>query len=210
MADDEALTIWMKRLRDGDRRSAQQLWEAYYGKLVVLARQRLSGRKALVADEEDVALSAFKSFCKGLEAGRYPQLDDRDDLWRLLVTITLHKTLKLVRNETRKKRGGDWKRTTPRGDDDDRLPELSGNEPTPDLAVELAEEFERLMQRLNTPELRELVILKLEGHTNAEIAQRWNKSERTVERKLGIVRQLWQAEPEIVDDRSSFRDESSR
>ena len=43
------------------------------------------------ADEEDVALSAFDSFCRGAEQGRFPQLDGRDDLWHLLVVITVRK-----------------------------------------------------------------------------------------------------------------------
>src|SRR5271165_6376539 len=57
-------------------------------------------------DLEDVALSAFASFCRGVEGGRFPQLADRDDLWRLLVTITARKALHLARDERNQKRGG--------------------------------------------------------------------------------------------------------
>src|SRR5262245_22932468 len=100
------VTVCLERFRDGDRDAAQQLWEAYYRRLVGLARKKLEGRVRLVGDEEDVALSAFKSLCRGIERGRYPQLADRNDLWNVLVTITLHKVLHLVRDEAREKRGG--------------------------------------------------------------------------------------------------------
>jgi pSer/pThr/pTyr-binding forkhead associated (FHA) protein len=33
----------------------------------------------------------------------------------------------------------------------------------------------------------------MEGYTNGEIALRWQKSERTIERKLQTIRQLWTA-----------------
>src|SRR4051794_4209154 len=91
MPEDAAPTLWLQQLQQGNGLAAQRLWEAYFGKLVMLARQKLEGRTWLVGDEEDVALSAFKSFCRGVEKQRFPDLNDRDDLWKLLVTITLHK-----------------------------------------------------------------------------------------------------------------------
>src|SRR5262245_28813364 len=82
-----SVTIWLSQLKAGDTAAAQHLWQGYYRRLVGLARQRLQGRPRAVADEEDVALSAFDSFCQGVERGRFPQLDDRDDLWQLLVVL---------------------------------------------------------------------------------------------------------------------------
>src|SRR5262249_52428612 len=101
-------TIWVEQLRTGRPDAAQKLWQAYFERLVRLARQRVQGRLRRTSDEEDVALSAFNSFCQGIEAGRFPQINDRDDLWRLLVTITLHKVLHLARDQGRQKRGGGW------------------------------------------------------------------------------------------------------
>ena len=66
----------------------------------------------VAADEEDVALSAFDSFCRGAQRGRFPQLDDRDNLWRLLVVITSRKAVDLAQHEgppevrRRRARGG--------------------------------------------------------------------------------------------------------
>ena len=59
-----------------------------------------------MADEEDAALDAFNSFLAGVVRGRFPQLNDRDDLWRLLVVLTVRKAIGQRRDLTRQKRGG--------------------------------------------------------------------------------------------------------
>src|ERR1700676_382215 len=101
-----SVTHWVGQLKAGERDAAQQLWEAYFRRLVGLARKKLQGAKVRTADEEDVALSAFDSFCRGAEHGRFPQLGDRNDLWRLLVVITGRKAIDLIQKEGRQKRGG--------------------------------------------------------------------------------------------------------
>src|SRR5262245_37262987 len=106
MASDGSVTRWLGQLQGGDPAAAQQLWERYFRRLVGLARQRLRGAPRRVADEEDVALSAFDSFCRNAEAGRFPHLLDRDGLWQLLVVITVRKATHLVRDQCRQKRCG--------------------------------------------------------------------------------------------------------
>src|SRR5689334_2170252 len=88
---DESPTLWVEQLRQGNAEAAQKLWQTYFAQLVHLARGRVQTILRRAADEEDVALSAFQSFFRGIENGRYPQLNDRYDLWKLLVTITLNK-----------------------------------------------------------------------------------------------------------------------
>src|ERR687886_50259 len=97
--DDGSVTRWLGRLQAGDPAAAQQLWERYFPRLVGLARQRLRGAPRRAADEEDVALSAFDSFCRGVARGRFPQLHDRNNLWGLLVLITARKALNLAQHE---------------------------------------------------------------------------------------------------------------
>src|SRR5262245_60870661 len=101
-----SVTHWVSLLQGGDHQAAQPLWERYFQQLVHLARARLQGTPRRAADEEDVALSAFASFCRGAEQGRFPRLSDRKDLWRLLVVITARKALDLSARERRRKRGG--------------------------------------------------------------------------------------------------------
>jgi DNA-directed RNA polymerase specialized sigma24 family protein len=105
MASEGSVSRWIGPLKAGDPRAAQELWERYFQRLVGVARKRLRVRSPRAADEEDVALSAFHSLCRGAQQGRFPRLDDRDDLWRLLVLLTARKASHLVRDEGRQKRG---------------------------------------------------------------------------------------------------------
>lgn len=101
----EDVSRWIHELTDGDAEAAQRLWQHYCDRLIRLASRRLGNAHRAVADEEDVALSAFNSFLRGAAAGRFPRLEDRDDLWRLLVTITARKALAQRRRQRTKKRG---------------------------------------------------------------------------------------------------------
>ncbi len=102
----EPVTRWIRMLEEGDALAAEKLWGRYYEGLTRLARLRLRNAPRAVADEEDAALSAFDSFCKGAVEGRYPRLSDRDDLWKLLVVITERKAFDQAARERRQKRGG--------------------------------------------------------------------------------------------------------
>src|SRR5262249_24192750 len=87
MSLDGDVTRCLQRLKGGDRSAAQDLLQRYYAQLVRLAQTRLRGSVRRAVDGEDVALSAFKSFCLRAEGGGFPRLDDSDDLWQVLVTI---------------------------------------------------------------------------------------------------------------------------
>jgi hypothetical protein len=103
---DGSVSRWLGQLQGGDVLTVPPLWQRYFHRLVALARQRLRGSACRVADAEDVALSAFDSFCRAAEQGRFPDLANRDGLWRLLVVMTARKANQLRRNEGRQKRGG--------------------------------------------------------------------------------------------------------
>ena len=193
-----SITRWLERLKAGDRAAAQKLWEEYFHRLVVLARGKLRAVPRRAADEEDVALSAFDSFCRGAERGRFPRLDDRDDLWQLLVVITARKALDLANYERRQKRGGgtspaDSSSHGPLGDlgQECDLEQVLGREPSPEFAAQMAEECQRLFSSLGDPELVSVAKWKMDGFTNPEIASKLNCAHRTVERKLRLIRSIW-------------------
>src|SRR5207253_8348892 len=106
MPSDGSVSRWLGPLQAGDPAAVQQLWERYFRRLVGLARAKLQHAPRRAADEEDVALSAFDSFCRHAGDARFPDLLDRDGLWRLLVVMTARKAAHLVRDETRQKRRG--------------------------------------------------------------------------------------------------------
>lgn len=199
MASRGSVSNWIELLKAGDHAAAQPLWERYFHRLVGLARKKLPDGRRRAADEEDVALSAFDSFCRSAQAGRFPQLADRDDLWRLLVTLTARKAFDLMRDEHRLKRGGGAVvgQSALRGAGDQRNAEFEwfvGREPTPETAAIVVEECRRLLARLKSDELRAIALWKMEGYTNQEIAAKLNRALCTVERKLQRIRVQWTEE----------------
>jgi DNA-directed RNA polymerase specialized sigma24 family protein len=147
-----------------------------------------------MADEEDVALSAFKSFCRGAEQGRFPQLSDRYDLWRLLFVITERKAIDLVNHEKAQKRGEGLVRHEGSFAGDSSaaaFDNIAGREPTPEEAAQVAEQFRRLLDALGDETLRAVAIAYMEGYTNKEIAEWINRSVPAVERKLNRIRKIW-------------------
>jgi DNA-directed RNA polymerase specialized sigma24 family protein len=137
-----------------------------------------------------VALSAFNSFCRGVAAGRFPRLSDRNSLWPLLVAITANKAVDLLRREHRRKRGGPApEEGGPAAQAE--LDQVVGREPTPEFAAQVAEECQRLLDRLCDEGLRSVALWKMEGYTVEEIAARLGCVPRTIERKLRAIRRLW-------------------
>jgi DNA-directed RNA polymerase specialized sigma24 family protein len=201
MSSDDAgsVSIWLQELRAGNADSARKLWGRYFEILVRVARSKLRARARRAADEEDVALSAFDSVFDGLSRGRFPDLSDREDLWRLLVTITARKATSQLRRESRKKRGGgavldEGALAAGAGGGVEELDQLIDLGPSPEFAALVAEEFRSRLDRLPDDSLRQIALLKLEGYTNDEIATQLGCGLRTVARKLEIIRKAWLAD----------------
>ena len=157
------------------------------------------GTAAARYDEEDVALSAFQSFCDGITRGQFPHLEDRDDLWRLLATITTRKVIGTLRHESRRKRGGGkvlGESAVIDANDPgaEGMAQFLSREPSAEAATEFAEAYDSLFERLADPTLKFIALRKLEGRTTDEVATELGTTRRTVDRKLGLIRALWQEE----------------
>lgn len=222
MNQPQAITLWIRQLKHGDADAAQKLWEAYFRRMVGLARQKLENSPRAAADEEDVALSAFRSFCIGARDGRFSQLVDRDNLWPLLMAITANKSVDLIRRTNRQKRGGTGKGSrspaggpsnAPSEESSDSpsgsarpiaapLSELISREPTPEFAAQLSDQLQYLLKLLNSlgdPDLQRIALLKMDGCGTAEIAEQLGCARRTVERKMQIIMKAWEKELETQD-----------
>ena len=192
-------TSWIGHLKGGDPAAAQELFEEYFQRLLRFAQRKLGAAPRQAADEEDVVLSAFNSFCLGAAEGKFPQLKDRDDLWKLLVTITARKALRQAQHARRQKRGGGKVRGESaffgtKTSEHDGMDRIVGREPTPAFAAELAEEFQRLLDSLGDETLRRLAVLKMQGYPNEEIAAKLGCALRSVERKLHGIRTIWSSQ----------------
>ena len=192
MSTEGSITRWIGELKTGDARATEKLWETYFTRMVKLARHRLDAAPRRAADEEDVALSAFFSLCTGAQEGRFPLLADRANLWSMLVAITAHKCVDLVRHENRQKRGG-GANALPAFDD------LISQEPSPEFAAEVADQFDRLLSLLEATgdaDLKPIALAKMQGETPAELAARLGCSRRSIERKIQVIVRIWEREGE--------------
>jgi DNA-directed RNA polymerase specialized sigma24 family protein len=190
-----SITQWIADLKTGEAHSAhRELWDRYFHRLTALAGKKLGNAPRGSEDEEDVALSALRTFFSGVRNNRFPRLDDRHNLWALLAKITACKAINQRNRQLALKRGGGMVRTDTAlaGDSTGlQLADLVEDELTPDFIVAINEECQLLMDRLPDDKFRRIARLKLEGYTNAEIAAQFKVVERTIERKLEIIRTTW-------------------
>lgn len=192
MSNDGSVTTWLHALSSGNEDVAQHLWERYFQRMVELARNKLRASVRRAADEEDVALSAFHSFCQAAANHRFPRLENRDDLWQVLVMLTARKAVDQLKYDNRKKRA----EASTKPLDETALETIIGSDPDPAFAALVADEFRTLLGRLDDPELKQIALRKLEGYTNEEIAENLKCTVRTVGRRLALIRDLWEGAAE--------------
>ena len=189
MATDEegSVTGWITLLRTGDEEAAARLWGLFMHRLHALLRTRIRGTSY---DEQDVALSAFHVLCRGLAQGRYPELSNRDQLWRVLATIAIRKSRDHFESETCQKRGG--LPSAPAGTS--VLADVASKEGGPEFEALMADECRRLLDLLQNPRLEQLVLWKLDGYTHEEIATKLGLTRWSVGRMLKCVREIWETQ----------------
>jgi DNA-directed RNA polymerase specialized sigma24 family protein len=200
MTVERDLTCWIQRLGDGDSQAANMVWSAYFAKLVQLARHKLEGVTLRSSDEEDVAVSAMYSFYRGMKEHKFEWVADREDLWKLLVTLTARKACAARRKHFAQKRGGGHVQGESfferfGGQDEENFGEgiaaVLGKEPTPEIAAGVAETCQMMLDKLGDARLREIAVMTLEGLTTSDIAEKLGCVRRTIERKLERIREIW-------------------
>jgi DNA-directed RNA polymerase specialized sigma24 family protein len=180
------VTRWLPGLQRGNQHAIAALWQRCFAPLARVAQARLRGA-CRAGDGEDIAVEAFLSFCAAArEQGRFPQLSSRDNLMRLLVRFTVYKAFDFRAREVRRHQAV-------RGES--ALGEAGfdchpGDAPPPEFQAQVAD----LLARLPDDELRQIARLRMEGHTNAEIASVLNRCVSGIELKVARIRGYWKAD----------------
>ena len=177
------MTKWIAALRHGDEASAKELWNLYFQRLMNFARSRMGAISTTVYDEEDAAISTFRVLCENLKSGKYPDIADGDEFWRLMLTVAVRKISRRMEYESAAKRSGST-----------NLDRIDESLAIARDASSMAIEYQELLSKLNDPNLERVAILKLDGYTNEEIATTINRTRRTVQRMLDLIRDLWREE----------------
>lgn len=199
--DDPALVVndRQKSFPINDQAFIEELWNQYYSRLKIAVAGRVSAIRRPVANESEIALSAFHSFVQQARAGQFPDLVDQDSMWKLLKTIAIRKANDLRKQLRAKKRGGDLNilGQADLSTDDDRdagIKNAISHVDPPSLDVEVADLFSSLMAKLPDDRHRDAVLLKLQGAPVVVIADCLETSTRTVQRLLKQIERNWQAE----------------
>ena len=195
MMSEANVTRWIDQAKQGDSIASQQLWQYYFERLIRAARAKLQGQDRRVADEEDIVVSVFESFYRAAQQGRFAELSDRDALWRLLLRMSSRKIIDRRRHDGRQRRGAGQRAISLHGPDDQAtIIEIIGKEPTPEMVLMMTEACEQLLNHLGVGTLRDIAVGKMEGYSNADLAERFACSERTIERRLRLIREKYQQE----------------
>jgi RNA polymerase sigma factor (sigma-70 family) len=200
-----SVSKWIDEWSEGSEEAAASLFHRFSERLLSMAR-RMAATSDAVTDEEDVVQEAFAACLRAVRRGEYPDVRHRGEFWFLLVRIAERKAIDLRRHSEAKKRFGEkaeggrqggtiYESTLVPGNETDQQGGFSnfpGNELSPEFATIFAEESKRLLGLLS-PELREVLRLRMAGHTNADIAELLGKSKPTIERYARKIRDTWQA-----------------
>jgi DNA-directed RNA polymerase specialized sigma24 family protein len=207
-ASEGEITRWIRSIEAGDQDAATALWQYCFPRLLSYSRKKLPGHLRRVLDEEDVALSAFKSFCIGAAQGRLGDIKGRDELWRLLYCISARKANGYVRNQTRQKRGGGLVagestfKLKSHPDGQNGIDQVADPSASPATLVQFANDCQRLFEMLQDDMLQTIAILRIEGYSVDEIASRVGCAKRSVERRLQLIRKIWSS-ADLPDDPNS-------
>ncbi len=173
--------------RRGDQDAAREIVDRYLDRLLTLARRRISQRLASRVDPEDIVQSVFRTFFVRLKEGQFV-FQDQDDLCKLLMRITLHKTLRQVAYHKAAKR--DPSLETPQGSHhSEQLSALFDQEPTQEATVTFLDQLEHFLTQLR-PQEREILEMRLQGFSNEEIAKKLGIYDRKIRRVIEHVRDI--------------------
>jgi RNA polymerase sigma-70 factor (ECF subfamily) len=187
MTDSGDQPVEIDKVRAGNEDAARQLFDQYAERLVALAKRRISQRLSGRVDPEDVVQSVFRTFFQRAREGQFV-INEQDDIGKLLVRITVHKTLRQVAYHKAEKRNASAE--VGQGVEAQRAwEELLDAEPTPEQAVTFLDELESFLNQLR-PDEKQILELRLQGWNNQEIAEKMGIYDRKIRRVFERIRSL--------------------
>lgn len=197
MSEAGSLTLRIEHLKSPNQtlrdEAARLICQRFSARLRALVRCRLDIRIRRREDEDDILQTSYASFFAGQKQGRATPAS-REELWKLLVRITLCKMINTANRHTAARR--DVRRENPPRHDHLKpqptptfamLDHLQGSTHAPEEQIIVAEELDFLLRDL-PEDLRKIVLWKLEGYTSADIACFIGRTVRMVELKMQIIR----------------------
>lgn len=184
-----SVTHWLNQLQVGQSQAAEPIWKRYQAKLVSIASQQLDKNPDRSVDGEDLVQSSFRNVFLAVQNGKYPNIDNREDLWGLLYIATVNRVRQHYRELNALKRSHI---SSSRATDPTILEDLQ----TPFAEAQAADLLEYLLSRLDLEDpshlLRQIALLYLDGHAASSIAKQLHKRKTSILISLRFIRSIWQ------------------
>ncbi|WP_164100895.1 ECF-type sigma factor [Candidatus Laterigemmans baculatus] len=191
----------LAQVRAGSVDAIAELYHCYFRRSVALAHSRLHDGEGRVIDEEVAAISALDSLVVRMRGGAYADVQDHLQVWRLLARIVDRKVTKYRRQmygPTRSPPQPMLAVEQIEGDGSDFAIPVATKDPTPISNLIADEALQRLLDALADPAARSVVLLRLDGFNDIEIADRLGHSRRWVSRRMDMIKGI--AESLLRDD----------
>lgn len=203
--DEWKLREWLNRAAEGDEEAIEQLWKFFYPRLKAAVRRAIESVPRLVGEESDLTSKALHGFlCKML---RSPDIDltDVNGVWKLLRVVTMRHINDVAKNRFSQKRGGLVSTTSldqsvfgaqklDETDSDGSVFSEELRDPNasdPSQSVLFDDFVEHLLSQLDDEKTRYIVLLRLGGYNNGEIAELMKISIRTIQRRIEEIGKVW-------------------
>lgn len=191
-----SVTSWLRQLHSRNDDASIKLWNRYFEQLARLAIRKLGHKPLRVVDADDVTNQVFEDLLLGIEEGRFKRLNNREDLWQIMIMLTERRAIDERRRYSRQKRGEGVVRgesVLAAGSDKheaglDRLPTL-----TDEFTAEVRDTLQFMLDTLPTDSHRSTAILKFKGYTNKETAEMLGLAVPTIERRVRQIKEVWQS-----------------
>ncbi len=171
----------LDRARKGDQEAWQALFDDCYPKIVRVVRHRLNRQMRRYYDSTDIANSVMKSLAEKFERFDFSNIEG---LKGFLVKAAEQKLIDGHRR-IRAQRRDDERNRPLQPSDAEQL--LAGNQPTPSQVAVAVEGEKNLLAGVDGVE-RQVIELRLKGHTTPEVARLVGWNERKVQRFLERLR----------------------
>jgi RNA polymerase sigma-70 factor (ECF subfamily) len=168
----------VRYIRGGDEAAAGELYRRYAARLLKVVADRCSPAYAARFDPDDIVQSVFRALYQGVKTRFYDAPED-GELWGLLFVLTVNRVRDEVAYHAAARRSV---HRTAGGPDPDAL--LTRDQTAATLLRLQVEEY----LAGQPDDEREVVGLRMTGHSVAEIASRTGRARRTVERILQNAR----------------------
>jgi DNA-directed RNA polymerase specialized sigma24 family protein len=192
-ADEElgSVSHWLKELKTGDSQAVEAIWQRYYRRVVEFAIRKMKVNPDRSVDGEDIAQLAMHGFCRSATSGCYPDLDDREQLWDILVVFTLNRIRKHLRACNTLKRSG-LRSLIFEFKTNDALKDLQSPE-APTIMADLVNSWlARLDQEDPTGQLKQIAIWTMDDISGSEIARILKKRKSLILQQIRLIRLLWE------------------